>query len=139
MARSLSWLTHPAFPSVVRLFELNCCAIHLTAAGGGGIFAVLAKAVADLDLETLGGGVVIPLTDGPSGAAHPSDSCAVVFIEIAADLEGQLEIVSEVPEGSVRLSPDGRLPHMPSLVRTAAWDERCVGVDLGCVLLSGVR
>ena len=35
---------------------------------------------------------------------------AVVFIEIAADLEGQLEIVSEVPEGSVRFSLDGRLP-----------------------------
>ena len=52
--------------------------------------------------------------------AHPSDSCVVVFIEIAADLEGQLDIISEVPEVPIRFSPDGRLPHTPSLVRTAA-------------------
>ena len=38
-------------------------------------------------------------------------SCAVVLIEVAVDLEGQLGIISEVPEGSIRLSPDGRLPH----------------------------
>ena len=76
----------------------------------------------------------MPLKSGPSGTAHPSDCCAVVFFEIAADLESQLEIVSEVPEGSVRFSPDGWLPHLPSLVRTAAWGERSVGVDEGCVL-----
>ena len=34
---------------------------------------------------------------GSSGTAYPSDSCAVVLIEIAADLESQLEIVSKVP------------------------------------------
>ena len=59
----LQWATETEFPSVVRLVELNCCAIPLTAAGCGGIFAVPAREV----------------------AAHPSDSCAVVFIEIAAD------------------------------------------------------
>ena len=74
----------------------------------------------------------MPLKDGPSGAAHPSDSCAVVFTEIAVDLEGQLEMVSEVPEGFIRFSPDGRLPHTPSLIRTAALDKRCSGEGAGC-------
>ena len=41
---------HAEFPNVVRLFELDCCAIPLRTAGGGGIFAVLAGAVAVLDL-----------------------------------------------------------------------------------------
>ena len=52
----------------------------------------------------------------------------VVFIEIAAELESQLEIVSEVPRKSIGFFPDGRLPHVPSLVRSAAWDARCGGV-----------
>ena len=51
------------FPNVVRLFELDCCAIPLTAAG----------AVAWLELGTQGGEVEVPLTEGPSGAAHRSD------------------------------------------------------------------
>ena len=48
----LQWATHTEFPCVVRLFELNCCAILLTAAGGGGIFAVPAKSVAALDFRS---------------------------------------------------------------------------------------
>ena len=64
---------------------------------------------------------------GPSGAAHPSDSCGIV-IEIAADLESQLEIISEVPAGVTWFSPDGRLSHIPSIVWSAAWDRRCGGV-----------
>ena len=36
--------------------------------------------------------------------------------------------------GFIRLSPDGRLPHIPSLIRAAAWEERCSGVEGGCVL-----
>ena len=84
----LQWATQTEFPSVVRLFEFNCCAIPLTAAerGSGGIFAVLAGAVAGPDLVTQGSDVDVPLTDGPSGVAHPSDPCAMVFIEIAADV-----------------------------------------------------
>ena len=35
------------------------------------------------------GEIVVSVVHGPSGVAHPSDSCAVVFIEIAADLEVQ--------------------------------------------------
>ena len=58
-----------------------------------GVFAVPVRAVAGLDLETQGGEVVVPLADGPSGVAHPLDSCAVVFTEIAADLEGGLFLV----------------------------------------------
>ena len=133
-AAAFSGLLTPSFPTIVRLLELNCCAIPLTAAGGGSAFAVPVAAVAGLDLGMQGGDVVVPLADGPSGVAHPSDSCLVVFIEIASDLEGQLDIISEVPEGSVRFSPDGRLPHTPSLVRLAAWDDRCIVVDEGCVL-----
>ena len=78
------------------------------------------------------GEVVVPL--GRWRVAHPSGSCTVVLVEIAADLEDQLDIISEVPEGSIRFSPDVRQPHTPSLVRTAAWDERYSGVDEGCVL-----
>ena len=63
------------------LFELNFCAFPLTVVGSGG---------------------------GPSGAAHPSVSCAMVFIKIAADLESQLEIVSEVRGESIGFSSDGR-------------------------------
>ena len=35
----LQWATHTEFPTIVRLFELNCCAIPVTAAGGGSVFA----------------------------------------------------------------------------------------------------
>ena len=90
VCRSFSGLLIPSFPTIVRLLELNCCAIHLTAAGGGSAFAVPVAAVVGLDLVMQGGEVVVPLADGPSGVAHPSDSCPVVFIEIASDLEGQL-------------------------------------------------
>ena len=76
----------------------------------------------------------VPLQGGPSGAAGPSDSCAVVFIDIAAVLEGQFDIVTEVPGESIGFSPDGRLPRIPSLVRTAARDDRCSGVEETCAL-----
>ena len=92
------------------------------------------RVVARLDLGTQESDVDEPLTGGPSGSAHLSVSCAVVLIMIAADLESQLEIVSEVPRESIRFSPDGRLPHIPSLVRTAVWDERCSGIEESCEL-----
>ena len=53
----------------------------------------------------------------------------MVLIEIAAALESQLKIVSEVSGDALRFSSDGRLLHLPSLVRTAAWDDRCSGVE----------
>ena len=65
---------------------------------------------------------------------HPSDSRLVVFAEITSDVDGQLAIISEVPEGSIWFSPDGWLPHTPSLVRLAAWDKSYSGVEEGCVL-----
>ena len=74
------------------------------------------------------------LAGGPSGAAHPADSCAVVLLEIAVHLGGQLDSVSEVPEESIGFSSDGRLLHIPYLVRTAAWDERCSGVEESCAV-----
>ena len=43
-----------------------------------------------------------------------------MFIEIAADLESQLEVISEVPAGAIRIF---REP-----ARAAAGDERCGGV-----------
>ena len=55
--------TQTEFPSVVRFFELNCCAIPLTVVGCGGTFSVLARAVAGLDLGTQGN-VDVPLIDG---------------------------------------------------------------------------
>ena len=78
-----------------------------TDSGGGveALFAVLVKAVAGLDLGTQGGEVVVPRA--PSGVAHPSSSCAVVLIEVAADFDAQLDSISEVPQGSIRFSPDG--------------------------------
>ena len=35
-------------------------------------------------------------------------------------LKGQLDIISEVPDGSIRFFLDGRLPHILSLIRAAA-------------------
>ena len=40
--RACEWPGQAEFPKVVRLFELDCCSIPLTAAGCVGIFAVLA-------------------------------------------------------------------------------------------------
>ena len=54
--------------------------IPLPAAGGGGVFAVLAKAVASLDLETHGGEVIVLFADGSSVVAHPSDSCTRLYL-----------------------------------------------------------
>ena len=42
--------------------------------------------------------------------------------------------LSQVPEESIRFSSHGRLLHIPSLARTAAWDERCSGVEERCAL-----
>ena len=56
------------------------------------------------------------------------------FFEIAADLESQLESVSEVPGESIGFSSERRLPQIPSLVRSAAWDERCSVVEESCAL-----
>ena len=56
---------------------------------------------------------------GLSRTAYPSDSCTVVLIEIAADLESQLEIVSEVPGDSIRFSSEGRL-----LKALRSWEAR---------------
>ena len=71
----------------------------------------------------------MPLTDGLLGAAHPSDLCAMVLLEIASELDGQLEVVTEVPEDTLGFSQYGRLPHIPSLIRIASWDERCSGFE----------
>ena len=60
-------------------------------------------------------------------------------LHILRSLEGQLEVISEVPEGSIRFSPDGRLPHTPSSVRLAALDERYSGVKRLCIVYSQIR
>ena len=59
----------------------------------------------------------LPLSGGLYGTAHHTDSCEVLFNEIAADPESQLEIIWTAP---------GIL----SLVGAAAGDERCGGVKL---------
>ena len=63
-----------------------------------------------------------------------ASSCEMEFIEIDADLESQLDVISEVTEESFRFLADGRLPHIPSLIRAVAWEESCSGIDAGCVL-----
>ena len=60
------------------------------------------------------------LQGGPAGTAHYTDSCVVVFIEIAADFEDQLEIIADALTGATSFALDGRVPHIPSLVRAAA-------------------
>ena len=62
-------------------------------------------------------------TGGPAGTAHHKDSCVVVFVEIAADLEGQFEVIAHAPGGATCFAPDGQLPHIPSV------DERSAGVQ----------
>ena len=58
-----------------------------------------------------GGKVEVLLTGGPSRAAHHLDFCVITFKEITADIER-------------------RLPHIPSFVQAAVWDERCGGVEI---------
>ena len=104
----LQWAIQTEFPNVMRLFKTRLLRDSTHSSRFGGIFAVLASAVAGLDLGTQGCEVDVPLTGGPSGAAHPSDLRAAALTEIAAELESQLGIVSEVQGESVEFSPDGR-------------------------------
>ena len=94
-----------------------------------GISGVPAGAVAGLDKRTQGGEVEVPLTRESSGTAHDSASCVFVFIKVAADLESQLEMITNVPTGATWFAPDGRLSYTPSPVRAAARDERCGAVE----------
>ena len=89
----LKWATQNEFPSVVRVVRTQLLR-DSTHSGWG--------------RRPWGCVVDVPLAGGPSGAAHPSDSCAVVFIEIAADLESQLENCSEVPGNPSDFRRDGR-------------------------------
>ena len=125
--------THTELPTIVKLHKLNCCVIPVTAAGGGSVFEVLAEAVAGLDFGAQGGEVDVLFANASEGVAHSSDSSPVVFIVIASDFEGQQDTIFEVLEGSVRFSPDGRLPHTLA-GPAAAWDERYSGIEEGCVL-----
>ena len=59
-----------------------------------------------------------------SGTAYPSDSCTVILFVIVADLESQLEIVSEVPGESIRFS-SRRTVATQSVVGSHCWNERC--------------
>ena len=115
------WATHTEFPSVVRLFELNCCSIPLTAAGRWRHFCSACKSSGQSRLG-----------DAERQSRRSPRRWTVRSCTSFRLLRGG--VISEVSEGSVRFSPDGRLPLLPSLVRTAARDERCIGVDEGCVL-----
>ena len=55
---------------------------------------------------------------------------------VRRDFESQLDVIPEFPEGSIQFLPDGRLPHIPSLIRAAAWEERCNRL---CAVLYGLR
>ena len=80
----LHWAAQTESPSVLRLFALKLLRDSTHSSGGRRHFAVLARAVAGLDLVTQQGTSACP---SQVAHAHPSDSCAVVFVEIAADLE----------------------------------------------------
>ena len=82
------------------------------------------RAVAGLDVGKRRGDVDVPLIGGPSGTAYPSDSCAGGSFRGSG---ASRKIVSGVPGEFIRFSPDGQLPHTPSLVRTPASSERCSG------------
>ena len=120
----LQWATHTEFPNIVKLHELNCCAILLTAAGGGSVFAVFVKALAGLDLGDA----------GRRGRRSPRRwivrSCTSFGLVPGSTYRdcfrprGPAGYSPKFLQGSFRFSPDGRLPHTPSLVRLAAWDER---------------
>ena len=53
-------------------------------------------------------------------ARRRSDSCGMNSMKTSADLESQLELVSNFPGEFNRLSPDERPPHTPSWVRSMA-------------------
>ena len=126
----LRWATRTEFPSVARCSSSIVAPLHTQQLGAEAFLQCLQERLLDKTLGRREATSRWPLT----GVAHPSDSCAVVFTEIAADLEIQLEIVSEVPGESIGFSSDGRLAHIPSLVRTVAWDERCSRVEESCAL-----
>ena len=123
----LQWATQTEFPSVVRLFSLKSCAIALTAAGDGG-------AVAGPDL-----GSREAMSTCPSQMDRQELHILLIparwYTEIAADLKGQLEIVSEVPE-EIHPILTRRTATTYNVVgpNCTAWDERCSGVDEGCAL-----
>ena len=71
----IQWATHAEFPTTVRLLEFNCCAIPLTAAGGGGVFAAPAKAVASLDFGRPSRRS--PADGGGPSASHSTEGCHV--------------------------------------------------------------
>ena len=76
----LQWSSQLRFPSVVRLYELFCCAIKLTAVASGGV---------------------------QSGTGHPTESCGVIFVKVPAELESQPEPVAEGPGKFIRSPQDG--------------------------------
>ena len=59
---------------------------------------------------------LLKLMQAPSYKRCYTDSCVVVCIEIAAGIEGQPEVITNAPSGATWFAPDGRLPHIPSLV-----------------------
>ena len=78
---------------------------------------------------------VCSIQGGLSGTVYLSDSRRVILIE----LKSQREIVSS-SRGIHQIFSDGRLLHIPSLDRTAAWDERCSGVEgTMCAVPSHIR
>ena len=99
----------------------------------GGIFAAHAKAVARV---WIWGGRVAKSSfpDGLSGVAHPSNSCAAVFIEVAADLEG-----SWISSQKFQREICPILTRRTATTHTVDGPTCCMGrensgVDEGCVL-----
>ena len=53
----------------------------------------------------------------------------MVFVEVVAELEGPLEVITALQDDTMTFSPDDRLHHVPSLLRAAAGDERSCGIE----------
>ena len=60
---------------------------------------------------------VPPHRCGQAKTAHRADSCVVWFIEIAADLEGQLAVITGALSGTTWFALGKRLPHILSLLQ----------------------
>ena len=83
----------------------------------------------EMVLGTQGGDVEVRLTGGPAGTTHHTGLCVVLFIEIAADREGRLEVIPDAQVCSHLVCARRTAPAHRVSDPAAAGDERCAGVD----------
>ena len=132
----LQWTTQTEFAGVVRLFELNCCAIPLTAAGSGGILC-----------SACNGGCCSGLRNAARRCRRAPHRWTVRSCTSFRFFRAGIHRDCYRPRGTggnCLRSARGICPILTRrtattfsvIGRNAAWDERCSGVDEGCVLAS---